>query len=509
MTVISAAIGSIVFRITGLRGVWGIGYESLQKSFDSDISGSHFIVFSIGKSLAMIVSVAVFCPGDMLEPVLISGGFLGGGIGCFLEFLIQDPDLASAVVKPCIVFGMVSLFASCFRFPLTPVVMVLEFMGEETYAIVLPTALAAFTAITVSNRLFHPLLDSVMHRDHISLEIIRDESEVASEREEIEEASDHEDGTGSSCPSESTHSSRASFGTGLSALVHGSGAGLQSSMLSLAQRSPSRSNSDKSHSTGARSHRHRAPRLSHTSGASHSDGPSRNSSRAGTGHSQATSGTIITSLGFHSERLSTLNIPAEHTDLFTPGSSRTPSKHHQGPLERRLSRDHGSSALGAGSDAQELHAQVVAAVLASHGHGSSPNQSPRPSVLGGRALPGKQSCNGSSHDGSDEDVSNISRRSSLAEPTSPLPLPSPETRRAFVDFRNQTTPERYDSPRLDPTIVNEAGRISDGQSDTRRYTPSAIIEPAPLPIGIPPATSALDRQDVAGKATESSNEADV
>ena len=76
--------------------------------------------------------------------------------------------------------------ASCFRFPLTPVVIVLEITGtaarqspktgasvwpdlfafvpgngaEESYNLILPVALSSFTALAVSNHLFPPLLDT-------------------------------------------------------------------------------------------------------------------------------------------------------------------------------------------------------------------------------------------------------------------------------------------------------------------------------------------------------------
>ena len=90
MVSLSAFIGSAVFQITGLRGVWGIGYESLQQALDKDFGAFHLCVFALGKALAMVVSVSVKCPGDMLEPVLISGAFLGGGIGCALQQLTQE-----------------------------------------------------------------------------------------------------------------------------------------------------------------------------------------------------------------------------------------------------------------------------------------------------------------------------------------------------------------------------------------------------------------------------------
>lgn len=192
MVTTSACVGSCVFQITGLRGVWGIGYESLQLAFNTDHHIAHFFVFAMGKALAMVISVASLCPGSILEPVLISGAFLGGGVGSLLQLAFDEP-IASQVLTPCLTFGMVGLFASCFRFYLTPVVIVLELMGPETYAIVLPTALASFTAVTASNRLFPPLYDILMHRQGIDLEtLINEADDMADGSDDEHERSDDE-----------------------------------------------------------------------------------------------------------------------------------------------------------------------------------------------------------------------------------------------------------------------------------------------------------------------------
>lgn len=198
-SVLVALIGSFVFRTTGLRGVWGIGYESLQASFNREFHAYEYLIVTVGKLLAMVLAVLGRAPGDILEPVLLAGAFLGGAVGSFLEAAISDPNLAKQVMKPCLVFGMVGLFASCFRFPLTPVVIVLELMGVETYSLVLPAALSGFTAITASNRLFPPLLDEIMHEDDIDLHELSKEADVraaeeAMDPDDIEAANWMEDG---------------------------------------------------------------------------------------------------------------------------------------------------------------------------------------------------------------------------------------------------------------------------------------------------------------------------
>lgn len=192
---ITASFGALVFRTTGLRGVWGIGAESLQIAMTKTIPLGHLLLFAIGKGLALILGMAVRCPADMLEPVLITGGFLGGAIGSLLP---QDDTelLQGGTVMPCIIFGMVGLFASCFRFSLTPIVIVLEIVGTESYSLILPAVLCGFTASTCSDHLFPALLEDILEQDGINLQELAEQAEetfeaddAAREREESEEES--------------------------------------------------------------------------------------------------------------------------------------------------------------------------------------------------------------------------------------------------------------------------------------------------------------------------------
>lgn len=169
---VAAVVGALVFRYTGMRGIWGIGAESLQHALNAAPTTPMFLVFATGKMFAMMLAVAVRAPGDVLEPILIIGGFVGGAVGSLaadVTRMLGNSTLAEQMLKPCLVFGMVGLFASCFRFPLTPVVIVLELVGIDTYVLVLPTVLTSFTAITISNRLFRPIFEDLMVADSIDL----------------------------------------------------------------------------------------------------------------------------------------------------------------------------------------------------------------------------------------------------------------------------------------------------------------------------------------------------
>ena len=179
-----ACIGSAVFRMAGLRGVWGIGFRSLQEAFNEDFSanGGELLIFAFGKLAAFALSVSCRFPGDTLEPVLISGAFLGAAIGRMLpKEVVGDSDSA------CEIFGMVGLFASCFRFPLTPVVFAIELTWTRTYNLVLPVAVSCFTGLQLSNYLFEPILEQILHQDNIDLEAVAELAEMA-EQEEMRRA---------------------------------------------------------------------------------------------------------------------------------------------------------------------------------------------------------------------------------------------------------------------------------------------------------------------------------
>eukprot|EP00930_Biecheleria_cincta_P005223 TRINITY_DN106141_c0_g1_i1.p1 TRINITY_DN106141_c0_g1~~TRINITY_DN106141_c0_g1_i1.p1 ORF type:complete len:888 (+),score=166.45 TRINITY_DN106141_c0_g1_i1:337-2664(+) len=181
----AAAAGSFVFRTTGLRGVWGIGAESLQKLFDQDLPDNfdtlNYLAFALGKAVALVSGISVRVPADILEPLLMTGGFIGGAVGNVL----RDPQAAGNDAEtPCIILGMVGLFASCFRFPLTPIVLVVEITGIQTYTVILPAALCSFTAVTCSNYLFPALMDDILDEEGIDLHLLAQEAEEGYQEEE-------------------------------------------------------------------------------------------------------------------------------------------------------------------------------------------------------------------------------------------------------------------------------------------------------------------------------------
>jgi len=198
--VLAACVGAVVFRITGLRGVWGVGYESMQQAFENKYTASEYMIFAAGKTVAMILGISVQGPGDLLEPILISGGFFGGGIGVVIQSFITSESMSEQVLRPCILFGMSSMFASCFRFPLTPVVIVLEMMGLETYSLILPVFFGCLTASLISSRFFDPLLDELMRVGSVDLHAlaVQADAQAVAEAEQLRHSDHSSDSVASS-----------------------------------------------------------------------------------------------------------------------------------------------------------------------------------------------------------------------------------------------------------------------------------------------------------------------
>jgi len=237
--VLAAIVGAVVFRITGLRGVWGVGYESMQKAFEEEFTALEYLIFALGKTIAMILGISVQGPGDLLEPILISGGFFGGFIGVVLKHIITNDALAQQVLKPCILFGMSSMFASCFRFPLTPVVIVLEMMGLETYSLILPVFFGCLTASLISSRFFDPLLDELMRVGGVDLHVLALEADARAEEEEEEElqhrrSSEHSSESGTSSESSLERNQSHSSLHSSSRLVHS----IEDAVLTLSMQQP-------------------------------------------------------------------------------------------------------------------------------------------------------------------------------------------------------------------------------------------------------------------------------
>eukprot|EP00929_Paragymnodinium_shiwhaense_P063425 TRINITY_DN31680_c0_g2_i1.p1 TRINITY_DN31680_c0_g2~~TRINITY_DN31680_c0_g2_i1.p1 ORF type:complete len:652 (-),score=88.79 TRINITY_DN31680_c0_g2_i1:113-2068(-) len=165
-----ASLGAIVFSATGLRGVWGIGIGGFQNALalSDEIEVSAYLLLGVAKLLALVLSVTLQGPGDMLEPTLIGGGCLGAVVGKALP----AEYLGANTVQVCTILGMSGLFASSFGFPLTPVVFTLELTGVQTYSLIIPVALCSLTAMKLTQRLHGELLHEVMAQEGIDLHAI-------------------------------------------------------------------------------------------------------------------------------------------------------------------------------------------------------------------------------------------------------------------------------------------------------------------------------------------------
>lgn len=196
-----SCIGAAVYRITGLKGVWGIGGNSLTAASQEGLHYSNLAIFAVGKLLATIITVACQCPGDVLEPVLVTGRFLGAFLGNAVSQLFPTVFTSSDVVGSCTVFGMAGLFAACFRFPLTPIVLTLELTGTDTYSIIVPLALCCFTANILADKLGKSLLHEIMEHDGVDIRAIAERAQ-----QDLEDNICEEDCSGGDCESNSSGS---------------------------------------------------------------------------------------------------------------------------------------------------------------------------------------------------------------------------------------------------------------------------------------------------------------
>lgn len=81
--------------------------------------------------------------------------------------------LLSTLMKPCVCFGMVSSFSSIFRMPVTSVVIMFELAGVISFTLIIPIILCSYISINLSNRLFHPLIDTMLAQDGVNLVELR------------------------------------------------------------------------------------------------------------------------------------------------------------------------------------------------------------------------------------------------------------------------------------------------------------------------------------------------
>ena len=217
---INAVLGGVAYYVTTLKGVWGIGIDSLQDLFNFHLTGTAnggsslqagtsnghatkalassdhagdstypfarllgrqpdfqtSAVFFLTKSVCFVLCTATGGPGGLLMPSLIIGGFFGGMVISLFERIL-DPTLYAALWQPSLIFGVIGLFSANFRFPLTSVVILFELTGFDpgTWTIALPCILCSYLSISACDGFYNfpPLFEGLCAQDGISLYAMR------------------------------------------------------------------------------------------------------------------------------------------------------------------------------------------------------------------------------------------------------------------------------------------------------------------------------------------------
>jgi len=143
---ITGLIGSFVYEVTNVNGVWGTTVAQVPVVVESGLSFGMVLLIFFGKFTAIILNTAAGGPGGQLVPALVAGGYLGVAAGR----LVGGDDAfcaASAVI------GMGSMFASMLHLPVTGIVIMLELTRASD--IMVHVVISSFISSTVCYNLPH------------------------------------------------------------------------------------------------------------------------------------------------------------------------------------------------------------------------------------------------------------------------------------------------------------------------------------------------------------------
>ena len=139
------ALGLIGIALPPLLG-GGYGYIQFALSGDAGIAAWVLLILSLGKILALSLTVSSGGSGGVFAPSLYVGAMLGASFAALLGLFHLDVN-ASALA----VVGMAALFAGAARVPIASLVMVVEMTGG--YELIMPTMIAVAIAFVVQFRL--------------------------------------------------------------------------------------------------------------------------------------------------------------------------------------------------------------------------------------------------------------------------------------------------------------------------------------------------------------------
>jgi len=170
--------GLLTWWITDLsgnaqRGVFSIGYESLEAAFKNELLVGILVALLAFKFLAVVVNYASGGSGGLFSPTLFIGGMLGGlaGLG-LVELSHLWPMLGGVpetqIVGGCVLLGMGAMFGSVVRCPFTSLIIIFEMTGN--YSLILPLMAGNILSWAIA-RQFRPvpIYDALLLDDGITL----------------------------------------------------------------------------------------------------------------------------------------------------------------------------------------------------------------------------------------------------------------------------------------------------------------------------------------------------
>ncbi len=145
-----AVLGGGILGAIGIwyPGVFGVGYEWVDKVLINQMSLSLLLVLLVLKLLATSITIAAGGSGGVFSPGLYQGAMLGGAIGVIVSTLFPDSGISPGAIAA---MAMAGVFAGSAHAPVTAIIMLFEMTND--YRIILPLMITAVLAATVTTSL--------------------------------------------------------------------------------------------------------------------------------------------------------------------------------------------------------------------------------------------------------------------------------------------------------------------------------------------------------------------
>jgi len=144
------AVGGLGVGVVGFYApeVFGVGYETIEKSLRGEIVPVLMMALVIAKLLATSLTLGSGGSGGVFAPSLFLGSLLGGSFGKLIHQWMPSVTASSGAYA---LVGMGAVFAGAAQAPITAIIILFEMTGD--YKIILPLMFATVVSTLVSGRL--------------------------------------------------------------------------------------------------------------------------------------------------------------------------------------------------------------------------------------------------------------------------------------------------------------------------------------------------------------------